>query len=160
MTTLGAGWQDHFGPRYVSDFHSFVTGSGVHPVQWASGTFSWGTWREANYSPPSNAKVKTVAIPSLPPYVFMAWILIMYRQDDKGGGSLSPGGVNNFYFSISSRPALGSTQPPINGYRGLFPGGKAAGAWSWPHTSNYCRGQENMDLYIHSPIRHHGVMLN
>jgi hypothetical protein len=23
-----------------------------------------------------------------------------------------------------------------NGYRGLFPGGKAAGAWSWPLTSN------------------------
>jgi len=26
------------------------------------------------------------------------------------------------------RPALGPTQPPINGYRG-FPGGNAAGAW-------------------------------
>jgi hypothetical protein len=38
-----------------------------------------------------------------------------------------------------------------NGYRGLFPGGKAAGAWSWPLTSNQCRGQQNVDLYIHSP---------
>jgi hypothetical protein len=27
-------------------------------------------------------------------------------------------------------------------------------------TSNSCRGQENMDLYIHSPIRFHGVVLN
>jgi hypothetical protein len=47
-----------------------------------------------------------------------------------------------------------------NVYRELFPGGKAAGAWSWPLTSNSCRGQENVDLYIHSPIRLHGVVLN
>jgi hypothetical protein len=40
-----------------------------------------------------------------------------------------------------------------------FPGGKAAGAWSWPLTSKYCRGQENMYLYIHSPIRLHGIVL-
>jgi hypothetical protein len=45
-------------------------------------------------------------------------------------------------------------------YRVLFPRGKAAEAWSWPLTSNKCRGQENVDLYIHSPIRLHGVMLN
>jgi hypothetical protein len=31
----------------------------------------------------------------------------------EGGGSWSPGRVKNFHFSISSRPALGSTQPPI-----------------------------------------------
>jgi hypothetical protein len=36
-----------------------------------------------------------------------------YGLDDQRGGSSSPGRVNNFYFSISSRPALGSTQPPI-----------------------------------------------
>jgi hypothetical protein len=38
-----------------------------------------------------------------------------------------------------------------NEYRGFFPlGGKAAGAWSWPLTFNQCRGQDNVDLYIHS----------
>jgi hypothetical protein len=47
-----------------------------------------------------------------------------------------------------------------NGCHGLFPLGKAAGALSWPLTSNYCRGQEYMDLYIHSPMRLHGVVLN
>jgi hypothetical protein len=37
------------------------------------------------------------------------------------------------------------------GTRGSFPGGKAAGAWSWPLTSIYFRGQEHVELYLHSP---------
>jgi hypothetical protein len=42
--------------------------------------------------------------------------------------SSSPGRVKNFHFFMSSRPALGFTQPPIQWERGgLFPGGKAAG---------------------------------
>jgi hypothetical protein len=43
---------------------------------------------------------------------------------------------------------------------GSFPGGKAAVEWSWPHTSNQCRSQDYVDLYIDSAIRLHSVVFN
>jgi hypothetical protein len=36
-----------------------------------------------------------------------------YGLHDTGGQSLSPGRAKNFLFSTSSRPDMGSTQPPI-----------------------------------------------
>jgi hypothetical protein len=43
--------------------------------------------------------------------------------------SLSPGGIKNFLFCTSSRPALGLTQPPVQWVRGgSLSGGKAVGA--------------------------------
>jgi hypothetical protein len=36
-----------------------------------------------------------------------------YGMNDRWGRSSSPGRVKNFLFSTSSRPALGSTQPPV-----------------------------------------------
>jgi hypothetical protein len=56
---------------------------------------------------------------------------------------------------MSSRLALRSTQPPIH-----WVGVKTAGAWSWLHTYNWWRGQENVGLCMHSPIRLNGVVLN
>jgi hypothetical protein len=46
------------------------------------------------------------------------------------------------------------------GTGGFFPGGKVAGTWSWPLTSSSCWGQEIVGLYIHSPLRLHGIVLN
>jgi hypothetical protein len=41
-----------------------------------------------------------------------------------------------------------------------FPGGKAAGSWIWPLTSNKRKSQEYVDLYIHYPIHLHGLVVN
>jgi hypothetical protein len=45
-------------------------------------------------------------------------------------------GLGILLFTTAHRTALGPTQPPIQWIPGFFPGGKAAGAWSWPLTSN------------------------
>jgi hypothetical protein len=61
------------------------------------------------------------------------------------GRSSSPGGGKNFHFPMSARPSLGSIEPPIQWIPGSFASaGKAAGAWSWPLTSNWYWGQENI----------------
>jgi hypothetical protein len=41
-----------------------------------------------------------------------------------------------------------------------FSGGKAAGQWSWPFTSIYCRGQETLSYTNTPPICLHGTVLN
>jgi hypothetical protein len=45
----------------------------------------------------------------------------------------------------------------INGYR-VFPGGKAAGAWCWPSTPFYSRGQERVELYLYPPSGPSGLL--
>jgi hypothetical protein len=51
-----------------------------------------------------------------------------YGLDDRGVGVRVPVIVMNFHFSMSSRPALGSTQPPVQWVPGFFPRDKAAGS--------------------------------
>jgi hypothetical protein len=65
-------------------------------------------------------------------------IALGYRLDDRGSkfDSRGGGGVGNF--SLHHRVPNGSGTHPVSypmGTRGSYPGGKAAGAWSWPLTS-------------------------
>ena len=51
-----------------------------------------------------------------------------------------------------SRPSLGPTQPPIQGAPGLFPGGKAAGAWRWAIPPSFNADiKERVGLYLYFP---------
>jgi len=66
-------------------------------------------------------------------------------------------------FSLHHSAQTGSGAHPASypmETRGYFPGGKAAGAWSWPLTSIYNRGQRMSGANLHSPIRLHGVVLS
>jgi hypothetical protein len=74
---------------------------------------------------------------------------------------LSPGRVKNFLFAMSSRPALGSTQPPIQRVpRALSPRVKRQDREADGSLPANVEVKKNVDLYIHSPIRLHGIVLN
>jgi hypothetical protein len=77
------------------------------------------------------------------------------------GQSSSYGGGNNFHFSMSSRPALGPTQPPIQWVPGaLSPGVKRPGREADHSPPASAEVKKNVGLHIHSPICLHGVVLN
>jgi hypothetical protein len=63
--------------------------------------------------------------------------------------------------STGSRPVLGPTQPPIQWVpAALSPGAKQPGREADQSPPTSVEGHEYVDLYIHSPIRPHGVVLN
>jgi hypothetical protein len=85
-------------------------------------------------------------------------IATSYGLDDRGVGIPSPGSVKNFLFSSSSRPALGSTQPPIQWVPGaLSRGWNGRGVKLTTHV-HLVRCKENVDLFIHSPTSN-GIVL-
>jgi hypothetical protein len=59
-----------------------------------------------------------------------------YGLDDRGSRVRFPAGAGNFslHYSVQNGSGAHPTSYPM-GTRGSFPGGKAAGAWSWPLTS-------------------------
>jgi hypothetical protein len=68
----------------------------------------------------------------------------------RGRGS-SPGRVKNFHFSMLSRPALGSTQPPIQWVLGaLSPGVKRQGREA-DHSPPTCAEVKKMLIYTSTP---------
>jgi hypothetical protein len=82
-----------------------------------------------------------------------------YWLDDRGVGVRVP--VGSRIFSTSSRPALGSTQPPVQWVPGaLSPGIKQQGREADHSPPTSAEVKKDVDLCIHSPIRLHGVVLN
>jgi hypothetical protein len=79
-------------------------------------------------------------------------IALGHGLDDRGSRVRFPAEAGNF--SLHHRVQDGSGAHPAShpmGKRGSFPGGKAAGAQSWLLISILCRGQECVELYLHSP---------
>jgi hypothetical protein len=74
-----------------------------------------------------------------------------YRLDDRGGRSSSPGRFTNFLSSTLSRPALGSTKPPIQWVPvTLSPGVKQSGR-EGDHLPPASAEVKKMWIYICTP---------
>jgi hypothetical protein len=74
--------------------------------------------------------------------------------------SSSPGRVKNFHFSISSRPALGPTQPPTQCVPGApCKGESGRGLKVTIHLQLVSRRRKCGSINPH-PIRPHGVVIN
>jgi hypothetical protein len=76
-----------------------------------------------------------------------------YGLDDQGGGgSSSPGRVKNVHFSISSSPALGSTQPPIKWVAGALPPGVKRQGREADHSPPTSAEIKKMWIYTSTPL--------
>jgi hypothetical protein len=88
-------------------------------------------------------------------------IAMGYGLDDRGSRVRFPSGARNF--SLHHRVQNSSGTHPASypmGTRASFPGGKAAGAWSWPHL-HLVPISKNAWSYTSTPaIRLHGVVLS
>jgi hypothetical protein len=84
-----------------------------------------------------------------------------YKLDDGGVGVRVPVGLR--IFSSPRRPDRLCGPPNLlsYGYRGLFPRGVKRPVREADHSPTAsAEVKENVDLYIHYPIRLHGVVLN
>jgi hypothetical protein len=79
-------------------------------------------------------------------------IAVGYGLDNRGPRVWFPAGAGNFSLHHRVQNVSGAHSASYQmGTSGSFPGGKVAGAWSWPLTSIWCRGQEWAELYLYSP---------
>jgi hypothetical protein len=88
-------------------------------------------------------------------------IALSYGLDNWGSRVQFPLGAGNF--CLHHHVQNGSGAHPASclvGTRGSFPGGKAAGTWSWPLPST-AEVKEWVELYLHSPnmLSWHGAQL-
>jgi hypothetical protein len=82
--------------------------------------------------------------------ISVSGVSLGYRLDDRGVRVPVGAGNSSPHHRVQTGSGAHAASYPI-GTRGSFSGEKAAGAWSWPLTSIYYRGQECVDLYLHSP---------
>jgi hypothetical protein len=83
-----------------------------------------------------------------------------YWLDDRGVGVRVPVGSTNFHFSMSFRPAMGSTQTPIQWVPGaLTPDKSDRGVKLTTHLQLVPKSRKRGSIYIHSLIRLHGAVL-
>jgi hypothetical protein len=76
---------------------------------------------------------------------------IGYGLDDQGVGVRVPGGGKNFHFSISSRPALGSTQPSIQWVPGALSSGIKRQGREADHSTPTSAEVKKMWIYTSTP---------
>ena len=70
-----------------------------------------------------------------------------------GSGLDDPGieSLCRWDFPHPSRPALGSTKPPVQCVQDILFGSKAAGEWLWPPNPSSAEVTERLELYLYSP---------
>jgi hypothetical protein len=73
---------------------------------------------------------------------------------------LSPGGGKNVHFSMSSRLALGPTQPPIQWLSGAPSLGVKWQGHEVDHSPPTSDVAKKTCVYTSTPLHHHGVVLN
>jgi hypothetical protein len=74
-----------------------------------------------------------------------------YGLDDQGVGVPRPGGGKNFYFSMSSKPALGPTQTPIQWVPGALSSGVKRQGREADHSSPASAGIKKIWIYTSTP---------
>jgi hypothetical protein len=83
-----------------------------------------------------------------------------YGLDDRGSRVRFPAGARNFSLHHRVHNGSGATQPPIQWVPGAFPGVKRPGREVDHSPSSSAEVKEWVELYLHSPIRFHGMVLS
>jgi len=93
-------------------------------------------------------------------FLLLCWYITFCMSRDSSVGTATcyevegPGIESQLrrYFPHPSRPVLRPNLPPVQWALCGFPGGKAAGAWSWPPTPSSAEVKEIVELYLYSPL--------
>jgi hypothetical protein len=94
-------------------------------------------------------------------FIYIYIYALGYGLDERGSRVRFPAGAGKFLFTTASITALGPIQPPIEWVPGaLSLGIKRPGREADHSHSSSAEVKECVELYLHSPIRLHGVVLS